>query len=227
MGFPVYNCQVPKLEDLTGRQFGRLAVVRLAEKRNGRTMWQCRCECGTVKDVQSAQLKGSRTTSCGCQRSENMVARNLKHGMGGKDRPPEFTVWLNMRTRCFSPSDKKYADYGGRGITVEEPWASDFAAFYRDMGPRPARGYEIDRINNDGNYKPGNCRWVPHIDNVNNRRNSAYVEWRGEKLTIAEWSKRVGISDRTIWMRLNKLKWDVERTMTQPLRADRRRKQAA
>jgi len=147
--------------------------------------------------------------------------------MGGKVRPPEFGVWLRMRTRCFSPHDKKYADYGGRGITVEEPWASDFAAFYADMGPRPTPAHEIDRIDNDGNYEPGNCRWVTRAENVNNRRNSAYVEWRGETRTIAQWARSLGIPDRTLWMRLNKLRWDVERAMTAPLRADRRRTTAA
>lgn len=185
-------------------------------------MWHCRCECGDIAQVQAAQLKGGGTKSCGCLQRETVTARNTTHGMGGKNRPPEFTVWLLMRDRCFNPNNKKYADYGGRGITMDPRWADDFAAFYADMGPRPA-GYEIDRINNDSNYEPGNCRWTTRVVNLNNCRSNAYVEWRGEVQTVAQWARRFGISDRTLWMRIFKLKWDVERAMTAPLRADRRR----
>jgi hypothetical protein len=190
-------------------------------------MWRCSCECGGSANVQAAALKGGHSKSCGCLQREWVTAHNTTHGMGGKDRPPEFNVWIGMRDRCSNPNNKKFADYGGRGITVDPRWVNDFAAFYADMGPRPTPRHEIDRIDNEANYWPGNCRWTTRTVNLNNCRSNAYVEWRGETQTIAQWARRLGISDRTIWMRLNKLNWDVERAMTTPLRADRRRSKAA
>ena len=139
----------------------------------------------------------------------------------------EYTIWCGIKSRCLNELSPAYHHYGGRGITVCESWRADFSAFMADMGPRPSVHHEVDRIDNDGNYEPGNCRWVTRAENVNNRRNSAYVEWRGETRTIAQWARSLGIPDRTLWMRLNKLRWDVERAMTAPLRADRRRTTAA
>ncbi len=125
-----------------------------------------------------------------------------------------------MRRRCDDPSNIDYAYYGGRGISVCERWQS-FEAFYADMGPRPTPDHQIDRIDNNGDYEPGNCHWTTRIVNSNNRRDNVYIEWRGESLTIPEWGRRTGLSQHAIYQRIHKLGWAVEQAMTTPVRKRR------
>lgn len=117
--------------------------------------------------VRGEDLRSGNSTSCGCLQKEKARARFLTHG---QSETRLFKIWLQMKQRCFNPNDDKYADYGGRGITVKEPWLSDFEAFRRDMGPRPSDEHSVDRVNNDGNYEPGNCRWATRLEQAANRR---------------------------------------------------------
>lgn len=135
---------------------------------------------------------------------------------------PEYVVWVNMRSRCSDPENKAFAGYGGRGITVCERWQESFEAFFADMGLRPSRNHQLDRIDNDGPYSPENCRWVSRIENCNNRRDNVLVEWRGEALTVPEWARRTGLTKYAIWQRLKLLGWDVERALTTPVRQRKR-----
>lgn len=127
-----------------------------------------------------------------------------------------------MRNRCQDPINNSYADYGGRGIKVCARWES-FEDFYADMGPRPTADHQINRVDNDGDYSADNCAWVTRIENCNNRRNTVKIEWRGEALTVPDWARQTGLSKFAIWQRLNVLHWDVERTMTTPVRQARRK----
>jgi hypothetical protein len=125
-----------------------------------------------------------------------------------------------MRQRCENPEGIDYGYYGGRGIRVCRRWQS-FEAFYADMGPRPTPAHEIDRIDNSGDYAPGNCHWTTRIVNSNNRRDNVRIEWRGESLTVPEWSRRTGLQATAIYQRINKLGWTVERALTTPVRKRR------
>lgn len=160
---------MPAAIDITGQRFGRLVALRLHAQskyyglRNRK--WLCQCICGKQAIVVQQCLTSSHTKSCGCLRSDVARAQETEHGQTGTQI---YNCWKGMIDRCTNPRDKRYADYGGRGISVCTRWRV-FANFLADMGPRPA-GHSIDRIDNDGNYEPGNCRWATAKQQRGNRR---------------------------------------------------------
>lgn len=168
-----------KLRDLTGQRFGRLTVVERGENTKTRLVqWLCVCDCGSRKAIRSHNLCGGSTRSCGCLETENQKYGSIVHGQAGKNKTPEYRAWGAARNRCFNPTNPKYADYGGRGISVCTRWGGDqgFQNFLLDMGQRPA-GTSLDRFpNNNGNYEPCNCRWASPTDQRRNQRKCQAIE---------------------------------------------------
>ena len=145
------------------------------------------------------------------------MSAKLRHGQAGLDAEhrSEYLAWRNMRRRCYCPKDPAFHNYGGRGIRVCEQWLDDFAQFLKDAGPKPSADHTLDRINNDGNYEPGNVRWATEKTQSRNRRTNAKVTWRGESLPLSEWAERLGVKDDTLRRRL--LRWPLEQAMTVPV----------
>jgi hypothetical protein len=213
------SVRVGRIKDLTGQRFGRLAVIRLDGRKHGKATWLCRCDCGADRPgvYGNSLVKGS-TTSCGCARRETCSRRmkriNTTHGM---TYSPEFNTWSSMLDRCQRPNHKSYPQYGGRGITVCERWAKSFADFYADMGPRPSPNHSIDRIDNDGPYAPGNCRWATRDVQAGNTGCNHHLTFRGRTMILADWARETGLSREVLTYRLSR-GWSVEKALTAPLR---------
>jgi hypothetical protein len=193
-----------------GNTFGKLTVVADAGKIKGGKQWLCRCECGNTTTARAGHLHSGSVKSCGCGEG------NYKHGHDTKRaRSPEYVTWTNMKMRCYNTSNAHYGNYGGRGITIHDSWRNDFAAFFAYVGPRPP-ACTLDRINNDGNYEPGNVRWAQRRVQTLNKRNTVRVTYKGESRPLMEWCEELGMTYGVANQRIN-VGWSVEDALTIPI----------
>ena len=177
-----------QLINLTDMRFGRLLVLCRVKPKS----WLCQCDCGNLKTFKRDTLKHS--SSCGCYRREVVAARNATHGAAPRNHPTaEYRTWMDAKARCYNPKNRSYRRYGARGITMCGQWRYSFETFLADMGPRPP-GTSIDRINNDGNYEPDNCRWATKAEQVRNRPCNVLVNYEGRVFSLAELARHVGVS---------------------------------
>lgn len=180
----------------------------------------CRCSCGTVRTVVGCDLRAGKSRSCGCLVSIAQRAAaeaNRRHGLSDT---PTHRSWVEMRRRCYAKHRKEYPNYGGRGITVCERWRDSFDNFLADMGKKPA-GFTLDRIRNDRNYEPGNCRWLPRQIQELNKRNTVRHWIRGELITLPEAARKYGLNLNTLTNRVNTLGWAPDRAVAEPVRLRR------
>lgn len=189
------------IENLQRQRFGRLMVLAVGQPSpSGRTRWQCICDCGEAALIQATNLKNGHTVSCGCLRRESTSKRRKKHGFSNERL---YNAWLSMRRRCESESSHAYKWYGGRGIKVCDRWQL-FENFMKDMGTPPSPKHSLDRIDCDGNYEPGNCRWATMKDQQRNRRNNVLYEFKGSTATLGEHCEGLGIKAATVRARIKR-----------------------
>lgn len=160
-------------------------------------------------------MKNGTTKSCGCYNTEIKGMQNLIHGL---TYHPIWRTYESMKTRCYNPHAAKYERYGARGIKVCDEWKNDFLAFYTwSIANGWKEGLSIDRIDNDGDYEPSNCRWSNSIVQANNKSTNRFVTYNGKTQSVAQWGKEVGINPATLYYRLN-AGWSIENTLTTPVK---------
>lgn len=171
-----------------------------------------KCDCGNVITVTLSDIKNGRTKSCGCYIKEITSERSKKHSKTG-DRL--YIMFASIKSRCYNKNNKAYYRYGGRGIKICDEWLNDFLLFH-DWVVKSGweDGLQIDRIDNNGDYEPNNCRFVTARENSNNKSNTIFLNFNGENLPIAVWAKKTGIGIETIRRRIFNYKWDIEKSLT-------------
>lgn len=198
-----------KPQDIKGQRFGRFTVLEYV----GDQKWLCQCDCGTIKKVIGPRLRSGEIKSCRCLQREKVAERGTKHGLSNTRL---YKIWGNMKQRCYNPNASKYYLYGGSGVKVCNEWL-DFMNFYEWS---LANGYtdnlSIDRIDSSKDYEPSNCRWVTYKVQGNNTRANHYLEYMGERKTMAEWAEAVGLPYKVLSERIRR-KWNVERALTTPV----------
>jgi len=185
--------------ELQGKKFGRWTVLRYARSRRGAAMWVCKCKCGVEREIPTGNLRSGGSTSCGCFQREVTSKRATKHKQSFH---PIYRCWVGMKDRCSNKSTMCFKDYGGRGIKVCDRWLADFWNFWDDMAPGWRPNLSIDRIDVNGNYEPGNCRWATQSEQMRNTRNCKIIETPLGKMTLAEAAERSGLSVTTIKYRV-------------------------
>ena len=214
-----------KVEINRGDRYGRLMVMEeiapVLSATSGKR-YRCfrfLCDCGEVVERRLESVRALGQGSCGCLRRE--TARSLgKRTTHGLSKSGTYETWAMMKRRCYNPGDSSFGNYGGRGIGVCHRWRWSFGTFLEDMGERPD-GTSIERIDNDGQYEPGNCRWATNTEQARNRRSNKMLTFQGETMCVSAWAERIGLPRKTLEKRLNRHGYTIEEALTLPLRARR------
>lgn len=189
--------------DLTGKKFGKLTVIEFEFVKNKRRYWKCKCDCGNIKIVQLPHLTSGHTQSCGCLHKEKVKQLLTKHG---KYYSRLYSIWINIKDRCYNHKSLAYKHYGGRGINVCNEWLNKEEGFINFYNWAMENGYQdnltIERINVNSDYNPFNCKWITKSEQQQNKRNNVFITYKNKTLNIAQWSKELKIPYYNLQRRL-------------------------
>lgn len=194
------NKNISVITNLKGQKYNKLKVLEFAEIKNGHTFWKCLCDCGNTLNAEAYNLKSSHTKSCGCEKTR-LIKEKVENSWTKVD---EYKVYSGMLSRCNNPNNKSYINYGDRGIKVCKKWSEQrygFLEFYKSVGRRPTKHHEIERLDNNRGYEPGNCAWVIRDVNAKNKRNTLKIEHNGQTKTARVWAKEYGLQYGTVYWR--------------------------
>ncbi len=192
-------------KDLTGKKFGLLTAIEQSGETSWRNiLWKCKCQCGNEVVVPSGKLVSGRKHDCGCMETINRSKAASKHGITAGGKPRTFIIWNGMKSRCNNPKSVSYKNYGARGIKICEEWMT-YENFHKwAIANGYADGLEIDRIDNNGNYCPSNCRWITQAENRKKTRNIHNITINGETHNVSEWCRMLHMSKSTAYKYLKK-----------------------
>ncbi len=185
--------------DLSGQRFGKLQILRPLGSKGGTTHFLVKCDCGVERGLSGHHLTSGRQKSCGCMKPQTRRGQITYGGRG------IYNIWRRMISRCYDTTDPGYRNYGLRGISVCDRWRNDCLAFVADMGSRPSSRHSIERRNNDGNYEPSNCYWLPLSQQGRNKRNNRRITWKGKTQPLVIWAEDLGLKWSTLNERLKRL----------------------
>lgn len=199
-----------------GKKFNRLLVL---QKDQAPQRYVCQCECGNIISVHYTNLSNGRQKSCGCLRLKKTIQRNTTHN---QRYTRLYAIWKAMKQRCLNPNSKSYSNYGKRGIKICEEWLNNYQSFYTwSINNGYKEDLTIDRINNDGNYEPSNCRWVDRLTQCNNTRQNKLYEINGVNKTIHQWALEYNVPVQRVRQRVYVHKWDILKALTTPVKIGR------
>lgn len=206
---------MPPLIDLTKQRFGQLIVLGRGQNNKwGEIRWLCRCDCGKQKTILRSSLLKGKTKSCGCLHDSG---NNTRHNHAKTNKQSKiYTIWKGVIQRCTNPNNRHYHNYGGRKINVCKRWLK-FDNFLEDMG-EPLEGLLLDRINNNKGYYKSNCRWATRKQQNRNTRKNHLKTYGGRTQCIAAWAEEYGMKYMTLWQRIRKLDWSIEKALTTPVK---------
>lgn len=186
--------------DILQKKYGKLTAISYLGKKGSHYLIECICDCGQTITTTANNLKRSHTQSCGCLQRERASKANTKHGLC--KRVPEYDAWQAMKGRCYNKADKRYMDWGGRGITVCSRWMDEingFNFFLEDMGRRPSSKHSLDRYpDTNGNYTPENCRWATAPQQNRNTRRNVWISYGEERMVLQDWANKFGVTNSTL-----------------------------
>jgi hypothetical protein len=209
--------------NISGQKFNRLTVLSFSHVDEwGNAVWNCKCDCGNLTQVGKWRLSKGYTKSCGCLIEENRAKALTTHGHTKKTTglSREYKAWMHMKQRCSPKTLDKRKDYFERGIAVSERWLHSFENFFVDMGKCPP-GMTLDRIDNDKGYSKENCRWASNVTQCNNQRSNVWWEYGGQRLTIIQWARELGVKP-TLLRGRRALGWPVDKILSTPDLKNRR-----
>lgn len=199
-------------------KIGRLTILEriIRNLDKSRCYYKCLCDCGNIKFIRNDHLHSGRIQSCGCFQKESVSRNFTTHG---QSTSAEYACWCHMKQRCYDSTTSNYNRYGGRGIKVCDRWLNSFENFLEDMGERPSNKHSLDRIDNNGDYTPENCRWATNKIQTRNTKRTKFIEFNGESKSVSEWAEIYNLNPTSLWSRL-KLRWPIEKALLTPIRGN-------
>lgn len=212
LNFTTYNpSPTRKDRNLTGRRFNQLAVIAIWGRQHSSVQWLCRCDCGSWAVVTAVHLRSSHTRSCGCWQKQRIQETRRKVP---KALEAAYGHFLQVKNRCNNPNNKRFTDYGGRGIKF---CFTSFEQWYAEVGAKPSPLHSIDRIDNSGHYEPGNVQWTTMVVQNRNKRSNKPITFNGRTQLLCDWAIELGINEMTLYHRLNTYNWGLNRSFTTPV----------